>query len=271
MAGGARRIRPGILTMDALIGHTGFVGSTIARQRTFDAKYHSRDITSMTSRQFDTCVCAGVRAEKWKANRDPQADKAGIEKLVSVLETVRIRHLILISTVDVYPVPVGVDETSPIDVGQAHPYGRHRLELERRCTDLFDCTIVRLPALFGRGLKKNALFDLLHDNEVEKIHPDSTFQFYDVARVWSDVERVCAAGIALANLTTQPLAMRVVAEKAFARSLFPGPNAKPAHYDVRSKCAAGMGGRAGYWYDSQEVLSSLTRFVAEERERMGLP
>lgn len=256
--------------MDALIGHTGFVGGTIARQRSFDAKYHSRDITSMTSRQFDTVVCAGVRAEKWKANRDPQADKAGIETLVSVLETVRIRHLVLISTIDVYPVPVGVDEASSIDINQGHPYGRHRLELEQRCAELFECTIVRLPALFGRGIKKNALFDLLHDNDVEKIHPDSTFQFYDVARVWADVERVRAAGIPLANLTTQPLAMRVVAEKAFARPLFPGPDAKPAHYDVRSKCAGRMGGGAGYWYDSHEVLSALTRFVAEERERMGL-
>lgn len=254
--------------MDALIGHTGFVGGTIAGQRSFEAKYHSRDIASMTSRQFDTVVCAGVRAEKWKANRDPKADKAGIENLVSVLETVRIRHLILISTVDVYPLPVGVDEASPIDLDQAHPYGRHRLELERRCTDLFDCTIVRLPALFGRGLKKNALFDLLHDNDVEKIHPDSTFQFYDVARVWADVERVRAAGIALANLTTQPLTMRVVAKEAFARPLFPGPDARPAQYDVRSNYAGRMGGRAGYWYDSHEVLSSLTRFVAEERERM---
>ena len=63
--------------MDALIGHTGLVGGTIARSRAFDASFRSTDIDAMRGRHWDLVVCAGVRAEKWKANQDPAGDAAG--------------------------------------------------------------------------------------------------------------------------------------------------------------------------------------------------
>ena len=135
--------------MDALIGHTGLVGGTIARARTFDAAFRATDIDTMRGRSFELVVCAGVRAEKWKANQDPDGDRAGIAKLSDVLETVSIGHLVLISTVDAYPAPIGVDESTPIDAAAGQPYGRHRLALERFCAGRFECTIVRLPGLFG--------------------------------------------------------------------------------------------------------------------------
>ena len=179
--------------MDALIGWTGRVGGTLLRARPFDATFRSTDILTMRGRAFDLVVCAGVRAEKWKANRDPGADRADIARLTGVLDTVRIGHLVLISTVDVYPTPADVDEAAAIDYTATHAYGRHRRELEIFCQDRFATTIVRLPGLFGPGLRKNAIFDLLHDHEVERIHPDSAFQFYELNRLWSDVERVRAA------------------------------------------------------------------------------
>ena len=43
--------------------------------------------------------------------------------------------------------------------------------------------IVRLPGLFGAGLKKNLIYDFVHDNRLDLIHPDGQFQFYDLERI----------------------------------------------------------------------------------------
>ena len=57
----------------ALIGYTGFVGSNLLRQRPFDACFNSSNIDQIAGRSFDLVVCCGARAEKWKANADPEA------------------------------------------------------------------------------------------------------------------------------------------------------------------------------------------------------
>jgi hypothetical protein len=120
--------------------------------------------------------------------------------------------------------------------------------------------------LFGEGIKKNAIFDLLHDNAVAAIHPDSEFQFYDLTRLWADIERVRAAGIPLVNLSVEPTAMRDVAARAFQRTL-EMPLASPVRYDIRSRYAAQFGGRDGYWYDAASTLDAIAAFVARERAR----
>src|SRR4051812_29144381 len=69
--------------MRGLIGHTGFVGSNLARQARFDATYNSANIDSIAGQEFDLLVIAGVRAEKWIANANPDQDRAGIERLLT--------------------------------------------------------------------------------------------------------------------------------------------------------------------------------------------
>ena len=257
------------MSNDALIGWSGLVGSTLRRARGFDAMFRSTDIDEMRGRAFDLVVCAGVPAEKWKANRDPDADRAQIASLTDVLATIRAEHLVLVSTVDVYAAPLAVDESTAIDASSCQPYGRHRYALEQFIQARFVSTVVRLPALFGEGLKKNAVFDLLHDNRTDAIHPESRFQFYELARLWTDVERVRAQRIPLVNISVEPTSMRDVALRAFGRELTPSPDAQPAAYDVRSRYAEGFGGRAGYWYDAASTLDALARFVAQERRRMN--
>lgn len=257
--------------MDALIGWTGLVGATLAGARAFDARFRSIDIDSMRGRRWGLVVCAGVRAEKWKANRDPASDAAGIAALTAVLDTIQIERLVLISTADVYPVPTDVDERSMIDPNAAQPYGRHRLALERFCAERFPATIVRLPGLFGAGLKKNAIFDLLHANGVDRIHPASRYQFYNLARLWPDIERVLAASIPLVNLTAGPLSMAEIAASAFGRTLVPTGDVVPASYDIRSEHAARFGGADGYWYGATQTLDEITAFVEQERRRLAGP
>ena len=61
------------------------------------------------------------------------------------------------------------------------------------------------------------MYDLLHDNMVEAIHADSSFQFYGLMRLWSDIEKFLAANLTLINAATEPVTMREVAREAFGR------------------------------------------------------
>jgi hypothetical protein len=48
--------------MDALIGHSGFVGTNLHRQRPFDYLYNSKNIGDICGRSFELIVCAGIPA-----------------------------------------------------------------------------------------------------------------------------------------------------------------------------------------------------------------
>ena len=124
-------------TGDALIGHTGFVGSNLLRRRDFDATYNSSSIGDIDGRRFDAVVCAGAAGVKWWANQNPGEDRVRIEGLMRHLDTIEASHFTLVSTVDVYDTPVGVDEDDEPSPDRLHPYGRNRLMLERHVVDRF--------------------------------------------------------------------------------------------------------------------------------------
>ena len=249
---------------NALIGHTGFVGSNLARGAHFSHLYNSSNFRQMRGGQFDTVVCAGVSAAKWKANLDPVSDWKQISALIAELATIKARRFILISTVDVYPdTSLPLDEVADIG-GQLHAYGAHRLGLEEFVARTFErSAIVRLPALFGPGLKKNALFDLINDHEVDRINPNGIFQWYPVGRLVDDLAIVDRHGLARVNLVTEPIALRAIWERYFLRHPIPKIAAPGAQYRLRSKYADLFGGRGFYCMDADEVMAELGSFVGE--------
>lgn len=251
----------------ALIGHTGFVGSNLHAQGEFTDCYNSRNIADIAGRDFDAIICAGVQAVKWKANKDPEADWAGIEKLLGPLRTVTARRFILISTIDVYANPSG--ETEDVAPSQEnHAYGRHRAAVEAFVREHFASHhIVRLPGLFGDGLKKNVIYDLLHDNCLDLIQPRSSFQYYHLKHLTADLRKAVDHGIRLLNLATGPVTTQSIIEN-FAPGKMVGEKAGPAvSYDFRSKHAALWGGRDGYLYDAATVLHEIGEFMEAERKK----
>lgn len=250
----------------ALIGHSGFVGGNLLRQRPFEALFRSSDIDQIAGHRFDLVVCAGVSAVKWLANREPDNDRAGIARLLGPLGSVEARRFVLISTVDVYSDPAGVDEASPIRRAELYPYGLHRLELEDFVRARFPgATILRLPALFGPGLKKNVLYDLLHANQLERIHPASSFQWYPISRLWRDIECAMVAGAELINLVTEPVTSARLLDFFPDRQVGADPS-PVATYDIRTRFGALFGGDGQYLMTAAEVLRHVATFVAEERD-----
>ena len=249
----------------ALIGHTGFVGSNLLRQRAFDACFNSSNVGDLAGRRFDLLVCAGAPAEKWKANADPALDRERLATLTNALRAVEAAKVVLISTVDVFISPVGVDERSPVPMDGLHAYGRHRRELEELVASRFDATVVRLPGLYGPGIKKNVIFDFLHDNDVHKIDSRGVFQFYDLRRLWRDLTVAIENRIELLHLPTEPVSVADVARAAFGREFTNEVTAAPARYDVHTRYAELFGGRGDYIETRTQELAGIASFVAAER------
>lgn len=149
--------------MRALVGHTGFVGTNLKAATSFDALYSSRTIEDIRGRSFDLLVCAAAPATMWAANRDPEGDLANLRGLIDHLASARIGRLVLVSTIAVLAdAAAGLDETT--DAFETRTaYGRNRRLLEVELSARFPKVhVLRLPALYGLGLKKNFIFDLLN-------------------------------------------------------------------------------------------------------------
>jgi nucleoside-diphosphate-sugar epimerase len=256
---------------DALVGHSGFVGTTLQRQTRFDALYRSTNIGDIDRRSFDRVICAGAPAQKWIANRDPAADRQRIDDLISHLDTIVCRSFVLISTVDVFKVPIAVDEESAIDETDLMAYGANRRRLERFVEGRFpDSLIVRLPGLVGPGLRKNAIFDLLNDNNVAAIDSRGLFQFYPMVNLWADIAVALAAGLRLVHLTAEPISLADVAAEGFGRDLRPVSSAPPTRYDLRTRHAALFGAAGNYQYDRRASILAVRSYAqSEPRSSMG--
>lgn len=250
---------------DALIGFSGFVGQTLLRQRAFDDLYRSTNIGTIDGRAFGTVVCAGAPAQKWLANRDPEDDRRKIDALIERLDTIDCRHFTLISTVDVFGRPVGVDEASEVDENGLHAYGLNRRRLEQFVASRFDDhLIVRLPGLVGPRLRKNVIFDLLNGNNLHAIDGRAQFQFYPMVNLSHDLELARAARLKLVHLTAEPLVVADIAKQAFGMSLDRAPEGAAARYDMRSLHAQVFGPAQHFQYSARETMLAIRAYAQSE-------
>ena len=297
-----------------LVGSTGFVGGNLLAAHPFDAAYHSTNVQQGFGRANGLVVYAGVPAAMYLANADPAADLAVMAAARENLRRLAPKKVVLISSVCVFADSRGKTEADePAPEGLA-PYGANRLQLERWVRqDWPDALIVRLPALYGKGLKKNFLYDL-HTITPALLRPDkyqqlaaeselvrvgyedahngfyklsgkadpaalrawferapfnalaftdsrSVYQFYNLARLWRDIQTALDTDLRLLHLATPPLsAARVY--KAFCGKRFenhlPGV---PFDYDLRTRHAALLGGAGEYLCTEDECLADVCDFL----------
>lgn len=247
--------------MNALIGSTGFVGSYLI-QDGMDV-YTSKTIQSIRGKTYDTVYCAGIPAEKWRANQDPEADRAGIAGLLANLEQMTCRRFVLISTVDVYEASFPQDEEPDCcpNAYATHPYGVHRREVEVWAQKTFpEVYIFRLPALFGHGLKKNALYDLMNNNRISVLRSHWSFQWYWLGWLTRDIAIHMAKGHDIVNLVTPPVRLDLL------RTLF--LPSVPLSTTPDSTVSYRIGSRYGYAHSLEDVLMELSRYVRTRPSRI---
>lgn len=136
----------------AIVGK-GAVGSAISRfLDVINARYDqfdSSNIDQIFDEEYDLLIYAGVRASKYFADRNVEKDYLHCLRAYDTFERIDATEKILISSIDC---------SDKFD-GQS-AYGRNRRMLERKVLENCDnAKVLRLPALFGTTVKKNAWYD----------------------------------------------------------------------------------------------------------------
>jgi sugar phosphate isomerase/epimerase len=247
--------------MNALIGYSGFVGSSLIGKTGPTQFFNSKNIDTIRGGEFDTVYCCGVYAEKWKANASPEEDRCAIDSLLEPLSTVRCRTLVLISTVDVLDCQTSQSESTINPTYASHPYGKNRLFVETWARANFqNVHILRLPALFGPGLKKNALYDMMNRRRLDSLRDHWVFQWYNLDWLWSDIRYVRKWNIPLIHLISSPLRLGDIQALLFPEVVLPSEDEPRVAYDLDTDYPR---------HTRESVLSSMKEFV-ERKASHGL-
>ena len=193
---------------NALFGYTGLVGSNILTKYKFDYLYNSKNINNSKYKEFDTIFICCIPAVKWIANKFPEKDSENIEYIKNIFKTIKANHVILISTIDIYDnINNKLNENTLIEYSNNHTYGKNRYLFELFIKEHFkNNNIIRLPALFGKGLKKNIIYDLLNNNNnINVISTNTSFQWYNLEWLKTDIDICINNNIKECNLFTEPL------------------------------------------------------------------
>ena len=246
---------------DALIGYSGFVGSNILSKHNFKNLYDINNISKIDRMEFDLIVCAAAPGIKWRANKYPKKDLENIHYLIKNLIKVKTKKIVLISTIDVYHKVDKVDEDSIIDKNMLNPYGLHRRILEEFVQKHFDSTTIRLPGVFGNGLKGNIIYDFLN-KRFDFIPKEGFFQFYYLKHLWKDISKALNNNLKILNISTEPISISELSMKIFnIKSSKKWITNKKPYYDMHTKYGHLWGKEDSYLYSKSEILSEIKDFV----------
>lgn len=147
--------------MISLVGYTGFVGGNIAASGRIDGMYNTKNISEAFGTKPDLLIYSGLRAEKFLAEKFPEQDRESIKEAQEIIRKIDPGKIVLISTIDVYEDSFRKTEETPAK-GQG-AYGKNRAAMEEWVRSAYpEHLILRLPGLFGKGIRKNFIYDYIH-------------------------------------------------------------------------------------------------------------
>lgn len=247
----------------AVIGCTGFVGGTLMDHLPNADGFNSKNIEDIADKAYDIIICAGLPATKWWINQHPDEDLANLERLQKTLAKADcVGQFVLISTIDVHDISQPDDQDEERVIPANHAYGKHRLMMEAWVKTQYSgkWRILRLPGLFGIGLKKNIIFDLLNDNMVDNISVNHEFQWYDLRHLVEDVDMACGSkGAGTCNLYSEPVGVGKMIQSVFPEFWERLKNNKapnPIFYAIKSSRAP-----FGWVRSKEQVLQEMMEFV----------
>lgn len=222
--------------MQALIGHTGFIGKHLLDKIKFDHLYNSSTINDIKGQTFDVVYCAAPSGNRLTAVKNPEQDLHSANILISALSQVCANRFILISTVDTVHAP----DTA---------YGKNRFLVEEFVARHFEhCHILRLCVLISSDIRKNVLHDIKHGQYLDSINEQAVNQWYPLNRLVNDIDIAVTNNIAQCNLVSEPVSNKeLFADFDFQKS----QHVKP--YNLHCSQAELFGGSDGYIVSKEQV------------------
>jgi hypothetical protein len=95
-------------------------------------------------------------------------------------------------------------------------------------------------------------------------NPETTYQYYNMNRLWSDIEVALQAGLRHVHLVSEPLEAARIHRRLTGRDM-PQSGARLHHEDMRTRHAELWGKQGPYLEDADSVLDQLEAFYANER------
>ena len=251
--------------MKLLIGNTGLIGTTLKDSMLFDHEFNSSNIDTFSSLEIPNhcdLYLACLPATKWLVNQNPSADLDNILKIIDVISSKSYRNIILYSTIDVYSNSPEFSDEDYIPKISKLDYGSNRylFELLVKSNIKYEKLLVlRLPALFGKHIKKNIIYDLLNNNQVNKIQLNSAYQWYNLNRLVDDTNHYITTHeqFLCVNLFSEPVNTQHIID------LFPNiktvdRKTKGQYYNVQTKYSTSR-----YIKSSEHILLELQEFISE--------
>ena len=91
----------------------------------------------------------------------------------------------------------------------------------------------------------------------------SRYQFYDLGRLWGDIEACLQNDLRLVNLTTPPVSAAKVYTALTGKTWKNELDRAPFDYDLRSLYAGQLGGQGGYLCSEKDELRDIRTFMEE--------
>lgn len=246
---------------EAILGASGFVGSNYLKLNPKTKVVRRNELNSNHRRiSCQNLIIAAPSANKWSANLNPQKDRLEIESLLqSIKEKFLAERVLLFSTIDVYGNPNNVSESEtefPLNA-----YGENRLLFAQRLSETFQTTTIRLSGLYGPGLKKNLLHDILRKRTefICNINPNSTFQWTHVLDALKLSRKFFDDNIEKVNIVAEPVKVSELEINTWPWQDLLSESQILSEYNVTTNYDA-----TGYFYDKSSVLNSIYDWITSE-------
>ena len=247
----------------AIIGYTGFIGSNLIGISKNIDKFNSKNINKIQNRDYNLVVCAGTPSLRWIANKYPETDKENILNLISNLKKVKAKKFVLISTCEIYD-----NRKNSYDLINQYPKGKtyytqNRILLEKFCKKNFKKSfIIRLPITYGKNFSKNFIFDLLNNNQVEKLNSNDLVQIYNVKNLIKHINYVLKNNINELNISSPPMSLGNISEKYFniklsKKKLFRKMNMKTIYSKENNH----------FFIEDKKTLEDLENFIKKYKKK----
>ncbi len=256
-----------------ILGGKGLLGSAftrycarIGRRVTVIGRENYADVRGHACEIF---VNANGNSRKPLAAKDPLGEfDASVRSVRASLADFRCQCYVHLSSCDVYPdctSPATTNEDRFADPAAQSTYGFHKY-LAEQCVRhaAKDWLIFRLGGFIGPGLKKNAIFDIIHGGPLF-LDPASELQFLHTDRAAAIIFQVLDRGVRNDVLNLSGSGVARLSEVA---ALYPGDiPVNPGSPRVRYEMSLA---KISQYVQPPETRAAVMAFVHQELERSGV-